>query len=120
MDRFFDIPPSILGPRQNRAVRVLVECESIPVSNLGPIIGALNPRQTIMELRNQGFFGIIRTRRMVEVDRDGKICRPGEYYIPPKLKHFAIEALKKYATLPFADDREAVNNRDTGNDRGGK
>jgi hypothetical protein len=44
----------IKGPRQQRALEVLLE-GSVTVKDIGPKIGALNPRQVIFELRRQGF-----------------------------------------------------------------
>lgn len=88
---------SIKGARQLRAIEALVE-NDILVQDLGSIIGALNPRQTIMELRKQGFYGIIKTRRFREKDRDKKTCWPGEYYIPKEYKPVVEEILKKCAT----------------------
>jgi hypothetical protein len=88
---------SIKGPRQLRAIEALIE-NDVRVQDLGSIIGALNPRQTIMELRRQGFYGIIKTRRFREKDRDKKTCWLGEYYIPQEYKFLVAETLKKCAT----------------------
>jgi hypothetical protein len=88
---------SIKGLRQLRAIEALVE-NDVRVQDLGSIIGALNPRQTIMELRRQGFYGIIKTRRFREKDRDKKTCWPGEYYIPKEYKFLVMEVIKKCAT----------------------
>lgn len=80
--------PFIKGPRQRRAIEVLLEQESVKVREIGDVIGALNPRQIIMELRQQGFENMIFTRRYTTFDQDGKLCRPGEYYIPSPLKPY--------------------------------
>ena len=82
-------------PRQRRAVQALIEKTSILVKDMVEISGALNPRQTVMELRRQGFLGIIKTRRLTQQDQDGKLCHPGEYFIPSHLKHLAEDALKR-------------------------
>lgn len=85
----------IKGPRQSRALKVLLENSSIAVKDLGPRIGALNPRQVIMELRSQGFQMVIKTRRFAVEDVDGKTCYPGEYYIPLQFKSEIEEFLQK-------------------------
>lgn len=84
----------IKGPRQQRAISTLL-AGPITVKDMGPKIGALNPRQVIFELRCQGFNEIIKTRRFTTIDQDGKKCRPGEYYIPEKLKPMVELALKE-------------------------
>jgi hypothetical protein len=87
--------PYIKCPRQRRAIQALLE-QPIAVKNLGPKIGALNPRQTVSELRRQGFEGIIVTRRFTVVDRDGKICHPGEYFVSQEHKQILEEALSEF------------------------
>jgi hypothetical protein len=84
----------IKGPRQRRAVAVLLE-GPVTVKDMGPKIGALNPRQVIFELRQQCFKGIIITRRFSVIDQDGKRCRPGKYDIPAQFKPMVEQALKE-------------------------
>ena len=84
---------SIKTPKQRRAVIALLE-QAIPVKDLGAIIGALNPRQVISELRQQGFEEIILTKRFTVIDQDGKRCRPGEYVILQEFKPI-LEAILK-------------------------
>lgn len=91
--------PYIRSPRQKRAIKALLDGESIEVKAFGEAIGALNPRQVVMELRHQGFHGVILTRRFEKYDQDGKMCRPGKYFIPSHFKPIAEEALSKYTTL---------------------
>jgi hypothetical protein len=67
---------------------------------MGPLIGALNPWQIVMELRRQGFAGVIVTTYEEVVDRDGKRCRRGLYAIAPEHKPLVEEVLKKEATGP--------------------
>lgn len=97
----------IRGPRQRRAVEVLLAREFIPVSEIGKHIGGNNPRQTIMELRRQGFDSIILTRRNKLLDRDGKICWPGEYFIPCEMKPTVREILKKHVVHICNDKKRA-------------
>jgi hypothetical protein len=86
--------PYIKTPRQRRALEALLK-GPISVRDLGPTIGALNPRQIISELRKQGFEIIIKTRFFEVIDRYGEICHPGEYYIPDELKPIVIDTLKE-------------------------
>lgn len=79
--------------RQKRALRALLE-GAVAVKDIGQKIGALNARQVIFELRKQGFKDIIQTRRFTVIDQDGRLCRPGEYYIPEHLKLFVRIALE--------------------------
>ncbi len=76
----------IKSQRQKRAINVLIDKASIEVKDLGILIGALNPRQIIFELRQLGFENIIKTQFFEKKDRDGKRCRPGRYFIPPEFK----------------------------------
>ncbi len=104
----------IKTPRQKRALEVLLD-RSTSVNDLGPEIGALNPRQIIFELRQQGFQGIIQTRRFEVTDRDGNQCRPGEYYIPLELKPIVERAVQEYvlkARTRRTRETEKLNNTD--------
>lgn len=83
--------------RQRRALEVLL-LGPVSVRGLGPIIGAYNPCQIVFELRNQGFRDIIMTKRLSVIDRDGRRCRPGEYYIPQEMKSLVVEVLTKDST----------------------
>jgi len=107
----------IKSPRQLRAIAVLLE-RAVSVRDLGPNIGALNPRQIVFELRSQGFEGIIKTRRFTAIDQDGKRCRPGEYYIPQDVKPMVEKALSKCAIQTRTKRSEANNKLDkTDNNR---
>ena len=87
--------PYIRGPRQQRAIVALLCNESVRIQDMERIIGALNPRDVIMQLRRQGFVGI-RTRRFTTLDRDAAICYPGEYYIQPEDKEYYKLILQLY------------------------
>lgn len=89
-DRFY-----IDNPRQMRAIAALLE-KPILVSSLGSLIGSLNARQTISELRQQGYIKIIKTRRFTVIDQDGRQCRPGQYFIPEDSKPIVEKALGDY------------------------
>lgn len=94
--------PHIKTARQERALLALLK-GPISVRDLGPTIGALNPRQIIFELRKQGFKEVIKTREFTVKDRDGNECHPGEYFILDKDKPIIERALKEY--IPQARSR---------------
>lgn len=88
---------STKSPRQLRASLALLE-KLVSVKDLGPARRALNPRQVIFELRQQGFKDKILTRRFSVIDQDGKRYHPGEYYIPKQFKPMVEQALKESNT----------------------
>lgn len=108
----------IKGPREERALRALLAHPSISVRDIGIAIGALNPRQTIMQLRNRGFRSIILTRRFAIIDKDGCLCRPGEYYIPDELKPQVRDALDRVGNL--FTKAEPINANHKTNNNGGQ
>ncbi len=98
----------ISDPRERRAIEVLIQGEAISVKDIGPIIGALNPRQIIFQLREHyGLREVIKTRLFKVKDRDGKVCRPGEYFVSPEDKRILEELLKKVATPSSEGDEMA-------------
>lgn len=104
----------IRGPRQQRAIAALL-ANVISVKDLGPLIGALNPRQVISELRGQGFEGIIKTRRFTIIDQDGRRCRPGEYYIPQDVKPMVEKVLREYIVQAHARRTKQTDRADGAN-----
>jgi len=65
----------IKNVRQKRAIQILTGKKSVKVKDIGPIIGALNPRQIIMELRRQRFWEIIIARWFIIYDELKPIAR---------------------------------------------
>ena len=100
--------PYVKSPRQRRAVQALLDSDSMVPKDMSARIGALNAAEIIRQLRQQGFHNIIFTRRFEVEDRDGHVCRPGEYYIPAQLKSLAEEALKKSTAPAIAIAGEAL------------
>lgn len=98
----------IKGPRQKRAIEALLKHPKIPVKDLGPVIGALNPRQIIMLLRRQGFKNIILTERITVIDRDRRKCSPGVYYIPDRLKPVARAALEDAPATSLTEAQDQI------------
>ena len=98
----------ISDPRERRALEALILKDAIPVKDIGSLIGALNPRQIIFQLReNHGLRNVIKTRLFKVLDRDGKLCRPGEYFVSPEDKRTLEELLKKEATPSSEGDEMA-------------
>lgn len=86
----------IRGPRQRRVLEHLLASPSgIPCKDLGVPVGAANPADVIMKLRQQGFAHVIITERFEMKDRDGRKCRPGRYRIVEKFREEAQRALQK-------------------------
>lgn len=87
----------IKSPRQLRAIEALRHNKNgIACKDLGKIIGALNPAQTIMELREKGFSIIILTEFLEVLDRDGKVCRPGKYRLLDGFETEIQQAIDEY------------------------
>lgn len=82
--------------KQRKALEELLKQAAIPVKDLGPLIGALNVRQVIRDLRLQGFQDIILTRRFLHIDQYGKRSWPGEYFLPAECSSLVEEILKKH------------------------
>jgi len=97
--------------RQQRTIAALLE-KAVQVKDLGPLIGALNPRQVVFELRQLGFEGTILTRRFTVRDQDGRLCRPGEYFIPDILKPFVEAALRDYVLRTIKKSSGSVQRSD--------
>ena len=56
---------------------------------LGPIIGAANPAQSVLEMRGLGLgcdpkTSDLQCKRIPVLDRDGKVTRPGRYFLTPR------------------------------------
>jgi len=84
----------ISTPRQRRALEALAERE-VSSLELRTIVGMLNVPQLVSDLRSNGWE--IKCRRISVLDRDGKKCRPGIYYLPDKVKTLVWRVLKMNA-----------------------
>ncbi len=90
------LPIKITAPRQRRALKALLrQSEGISCKDLGPLIGALNPRQSIMQLWRLGFKDAIVTESFIVLDQDGKSCRPGRYRILPEHREWVQRVLNE-------------------------
>lgn len=67
-----------LTPRQLRAANAL-KLKPRWREEIDRIAGASNGPQVISELRRKGYG--IQCIRVASIDRDGKPCRPGRYYL---------------------------------------
>lgn len=73
-----------LTPRQQRTIEAL-RLKPRWREEIDRIAGASNGPQVISELRKMGF--VIRCIRVDSIDRDGKPCRPGRYYLESEPNH---------------------------------
>lgn len=71
----------IMSPRKIRLLKVLANHDRVFVRDLRSLIGALNPAQSALGLRRSGWP--IKTGYTEVLDRDGKPCRPGYYWLEP-------------------------------------
>jgi hypothetical protein len=80
--------PIIRTSRQRRAIEALVKYGKVSSRDIGRIAGVLNPPELMAALRRNGWKW---TCSLTEVlDRDGHICRPGQYSLLPE----SLEAAK--------------------------
>lgn len=82
-----------MSPRNRRLLLCLVERERVFVRELRSLIGALNPAQNALSLRRGGWN--IQTDYTTVRDRDGKVCRPGYYWLETSERERACQFLKK-------------------------
>jgi hypothetical protein len=109
----------IKTPRQARLVEALLNNHEVGVKDISSAIGSLNPPDVVMQLRRQGFGDIIKTRRFEVKDRDGKLCKPGLYYVDPGDRGKLEEALEKYAAQPDQGTKAACHTDNINIPRGG-
>jgi len=76
--------PGLFTPRQQRAINAL-RLKPRWREEIDRIAGASNGPQVISELRKKGF--VINCIRVKSIDKDGKTCRPGRYYLQSEPKH---------------------------------
>ncbi len=78
-----DSAHSKLTPRQMRVIKALLERDGlVSREQIDRIAGASNGPQIIQEVRQKvtGYDGL-RMVRLDAVDRDGKACKPGWYFL---------------------------------------
>lgn len=85
-----------LGTDNPRHLRVLTVMLKRPISreNLDSIAGCSNGPELVAELRRRGLGGELLCERIQFVDRDGRPCRPGVYYLTPKGRRMVLNWLK--------------------------
>lgn len=67
------------NPRELRALYALLQCKEMPRLELAKVTGSVNVPDLIMKLRGRGLE--IRCRQIDVLDRDGRPCRPGIYFL---------------------------------------
>ena len=81
------------NPRHLRALAVLLK-RPISRENLDSIAGCSNAPELVAELRRRGLDGELLCERIQFLDRDGRKCRPGTYYLTPKGRRMVLNWLK--------------------------
>jgi len=76
--------PRPFTPRQQRVINAL-RLKPCWREEVDRIAGASNSPQVISELRRRGF--VIPCILVTKIDRDGKPCRPGRYYLQSEPPH---------------------------------
>lgn len=76
--------PGLFTPRQQRVINAL-RLKPYMREEIDRIAGASNGPQVISELIRKGF--VINCIRVKSIDRDGKSCRPGRYYLQSEPEH---------------------------------
>lgn len=97
-----------LTSRELRLLTLLSERARVSIKDLRTLVGALNVAQVALTLRRKGWA--IQTGYFDVIDRDGKKCRPGYYWLEDSEKEKAQEFLRKMdgaaATAPQTDNSE--------------
>lgn len=95
-----------MNPRELRMLKALSENPKVSVKELRGLAGALNPAQVKLNLVKKGWD--IETAYYPIKDRDGKVCFPGFYLMPPSEQDRARIEIEKAkgaaATTPQAQD----------------
>ena len=85
-----------LGTENPRHLRALAVLMRRPVSreNLDAIAGCSNGPELVAELRRRGLEGELLCERIAFIDRDGRPCRPGTYFLTAKGRRLVLNWLK--------------------------
>lgn len=81
------------NPRHLRALAVLLK-RPISRENLDSIAGCSNGPELVAELRRRGLWDDLRCERIAFIDRDGRPCRPGTYFLTDKGRRLVLNWLK--------------------------
>ena len=88
-----------LGTENPRHLRALAVLMRRPVSreNLDSLAGCSNGPELVAELRRRGLEGELLCERIAFIDRDGRPCRPGTYFLTAKGRRLVLNWLKTRA-----------------------
>lgn len=81
-------------PREYRFVKALLEHGLVSRHDMDGISGAENSPEVKRNLLERGWP--IGCKRFTIIDRDGKTCRPGYYYLDDELLDEAVDAIEKW------------------------
>lgn len=95
------------NPRHLRALSVLLK-RPISRENLDSIAGCSNGPELIAALRRRGLEGELLCERIDFIDRDGRPCRPGTYFLTAKGRRLVLNWLKtRYQQAQAATEKVA-------------
>jgi hypothetical protein len=86
--------PYIKTERQQRAITALVKYNKLGCHELQKNAGQINIPELIAGLRRNGWK--IDCERVEVLDRDGKKCRPGLYFLLPESLEIARKMVKEW------------------------
>lgn len=84
------------NPRHLRALSVLLK-RPVSRENLDSIAGCSNGPELVAELRRRGLWDDLLCERIAFIDRDGRPCRPGTYFLTAKGRRLVLNWLKTRA-----------------------
>lgn len=99
-----------LGTDNPRHLRALFALLKRPISreNLDSIAGCSNGPELIAALRRRGLEGELLCERIDFIDRDGRPCRPGTYFLTAKGRRLVLNWLKtRYQQAQAATEKVA-------------
>ena len=99
-----------LGTENPRHLRALAVLMRRPVSreNLDSLAGCSNGPELVAELRRRGLEGELLCERIAFIDRDGRPCRPGTYFLTAKGRRLVLNWLKtRYQQAQAATEKVA-------------
>ena len=95
------------NPRHLRALATLLQ-RPISRENLDSIAGCSNGPELIAALRRRGLEGELLCERIDFIDRDGRPCRPGTYFLTAKGRRLVLNWLKtRYQQAQAATEKVA-------------
>lgn len=86
--------PPLKTNREYRTALYLTKFGSVSRKELDDVSGALNSPEVVRNMRNNGWD--ISCGRIEVQDRDGRLCRPGIYYVSSEVRDLMRAACEKW------------------------